>query len=77
MLNRSQICLQSVTSKLKTIRQPSGKIVNEDPRRDAIARPSYPGRNQLGIGINCGPGPHVASKRILGSDVGVTFLAFA
>jgi hypothetical protein len=51
----------AVAGELDAVCQPGSKIVHEDDRGVAVSAADEPGRDQLGIGINGRPGPHVAS----------------
>jgi hypothetical protein len=61
LTNRLQVRLMAVAGKLNAGEQPACEIGNEHLSRRAAAIPDKPGRDKLGIGVDRGPRPHVAS----------------
>jgi hypothetical protein len=67
-----EICCQPVRGKLNAIRKAGGHIGNKHVSGHRIALANGPRRNQLGICIDCRPGPRIAST--LGHTLGDVLL---
>jgi hypothetical protein len=62
--NRIDINLHSIRGELHPVGETAREILNELRGALSIALAEKPARNQLGLGIDCNPGPHVASDAL-------------
>ena len=70
LIDRLDVHLQSIASKLDAIRQTARKVFKEVTGGFRVALADQPARHQLGIGINRGPEPSIARAGIVGRDLG-------
>ena len=70
LIDRLDVKLQSITSKLNAIRQTARKVFDEIAGALGIAFANQPAGYQLGISVNRGPEPRIARAGVLRGDIG-------
>ena len=69
LVNRLDVHLESIASKLNAIRQTARKVFNEVTGAFRIALADQPAGYQLGIGVDCGPEPRIPRAWIVRCDL--------
>ena len=69
LINRLDVHLESIAGKLDAIRQTACKVFDEIAGGLRIAFADQPARHQLGVRINRGPEPRIASAGVVGCNL--------
>ena len=76
LVNGLDVQLQSIARELNAIGQPACEVFDEVTRTVRVARRNEPARYQLGVGVNRGPKPRIASAGVLFGHIRRNVLLF-